>query len=156
MCRDEAPEDAMRRSAGIATLVVAAAVVGAAAFTLGRVTAPPGPPAPPVPAVGGYLDGLRAGQAQGRLEGRAEQEGAALPPGDRARVQDAFEAGYTAGANDAFAGYDGGWTLGVPWIVTLERGSGQIDYRFSSRTPVQPGVDYSLCPDGRGLCQHAR
>jgi hypothetical protein len=55
--------------------------------------------------------------------------------------------------NDAFAGYDGGWTLGVPWIVVLERGSGGVDYRFAQRTPVEPDVDYRLCADGRTLCR---
>jgi hypothetical protein len=142
----------MRRWTTIAAAAGAAAVVAAAAFTVGRATAPAGPP----PTPGDYLAGLRAGQAQGRLEGRAEQEGAALPPGDRAPVQDAFTAGYTAGMNDAFAQYDGGWTLGVPWVVVLERGSGQVDYRLAQRTPVEPGVDYFLCADGRTLCQHRR
>jgi hypothetical protein len=58
--------------------------------------------------------------------------------------------------NDAFAGYDGGWTLGVPWIVTLENGAGAVDYRISERTPVEPGVDYYLCPDGHTLCRKRR
>lgn len=143
----------MRRPTGITTLAATAVVVAAAAFALGRGTAPAPAHGTPGSTVGDYVDGLRVGQAQGRLEGRAEQEGAALPPGDRAPVQDAFTAGYTAGTNDAFAGYDGGWTLGVPWIVTLEKGTGGIDYRISARTPVVPGVVYRLCPDGRTLCQ---
>lgn len=146
----------MRRPLVITTLAMAAVVVAAAAFTLGRATAPHPPRPAQGTALGGYLDGVRAGQAQGRLEGRAEQEGAALPSGDRAPVQDAFTAGYTTGMNDAFAGYDGGWTLGVPWVVTLERGTGGIDYRISRRTPVAPGVDYYLCPDGHTLCRQAR
>jgi len=139
----------MRRWTRLGVLAGAAVIVAGSAFTLGRATAPAGPP----PAAGSYLDGLRAGQAQGRLEGRAEQEGAALPPGDRGPVQDAFTSGYTTGMNDAFAGYDGGWSLGVPWIVILERGSGGVDYRFAQRTPVEPGVDYRLCADGRTLCR---
>jgi hypothetical protein len=146
----------MRRSIRVAMLVVAAVLVAGAAFTVGRATAPGAAPRAQDTTVGGYLDGLRAGQAQGRQEGRAEQEGAALPPGDRAPVQDAFTAGYTAGMNDAFAGYDGGWTLGVPWIVTLEDGAGGIDYRIARRTPVSPGVDYYLCADGHSLCQRPR
>ena len=71
-------------------------------------------------------------------------------------MQDAFTAGYTAGADDVFAGYDGGWELGVPWIVTLEDGAGGITYRISSRTPVERGIDYYLCPDGSALCRRPR
>jgi hypothetical protein len=143
----------MRRWARTPTLVAAAVVVAAGTFATGRATAPDAAHGTSGTTVGDYLDGLRAGQAQGRLEGRAEQEGAALPPGDRDPVRNAFTAGYTAGMNDAFGTYDGGWTLGVPWIVTLERGTGGIDYRISRRTPVAPGVAYRLCPDGRTLCQ---
>ena len=61
-----------------------------------------------------------------------------------------------AGTNDAFAGYDGGWQLNVPWIVTLRGGSGQIAYRIRDRTQVEPGIAYYLCPDGRSLCQQRR
>ena len=144
----------MRRPMWTTTLAVAAVLVAAAAFVLGRATAPGAAPRASDATLGTYLEGLQAGQAQGRLAGRAEQEGAALPAGDRAPVQDAFTAGYTAGTNDAFGVYDGGWTLGVPWIVTLQGGTGGIDYRFAQRTQVAPGVDYYLCPDGRTLCQH--
>lgn len=101
----------------------------------------------------GYFDGLRAGEAQGRQEGRALQEGQSLPAGSRQPVQDAFNAGYVAGANDVFSGYDGGWALTTPYVVTLEQGSGHIVYRVSSRDPLQPGLDYYLCPNGHELCQ---
>ena len=53
---------------------------------------------------GNYFDGLRVGAAQGRLEGRALQIGDTVPPGSRHAVEDAFKAGYAAGANDAVAG----------------------------------------------------
>jgi hypothetical protein len=135
---------------------LAAAAVAAGAFGVGRATAPPGTPPPAGVVAGDYFDGLRVGQAQGRLTGRAEQEAAALPADDRAPVQDAFTAGYVSGTNDAFGGYDGGWLLGVPWIVTLERGAGPIAYRIASRTPVLPGVDYRLCPNGNTLCRRPR
>jgi hypothetical protein len=153
MCRtEERREVAMRRPTGITTLAAAAVVVAAAAFAIGRATAPSAARSAPG-TTADYLDGLQVGQARGRLQGRAEQEGAALPSGDRAPVRDAFTAGYTTGMNDAFAGYDGGWTLGVPWIVTLARGTAGIDYRISDRTPLERGIDYFLCPDGRTLCQ---
>ncbi|MEU2350215.1 hypothetical protein [Modestobacter sp. NPDC049651] len=142
----------MRRWTVIVVAAGAAMLVAVAAFTLGRATAPAGYP----PVAGSYLDGLREGQAQGRLEGRAEQEGAQLPPNVRALVQQAFTSGYVTGMNDAFGQYDGGWVLGVPWIVVLERGAGQVAYRFAQRTPVEPGVDYALCADGRTLCRHRR
>ena len=44
----------------------------------------------------------------------------------------------------------------VPWIITLEGGSGQIVYRIHDRTQVEPGVEYYLCPDGHALCQQRR
>lgn len=103
-----------------------------------------------------YLDGLIAGEAQGREEGRALQLGQSLPAGDRDAAQTAFKAGYAAGANDAFSGYDGGWMLGVPYVIVLAPGTGAITYRIGSRTPLEPGVAYFLCPDGHGLCQAPR
>lgn len=103
-----------------------------------------------------YFAGLRAGQAQGRQEGRALQEGASLPSGSRQPVTDAFNAGYAAGQNDAFAGYDGGWALSAPYLVTLEKGSGQIAYRISSRTPITANVDYYLCANGHDICEEPR
>src|SRR4051812_34314876 len=63
-----------------------------------------------------YFAGLRAGEAQGRQEGRALQEGAALPKTSRQPVTDAFNAGYTDGMNDAFAGVDGGWDPALPYV----------------------------------------
>ena len=144
----------MRRSAQVAVSVTVAVVAAAAAFALGRTTAPSAPE--PASTTTAYLDGLRAGEAQGRMEGRADQEGVALPAGDRSAVHDAFTAGYVAGLNDAFAGYDGGWSVHVPWIVTLEPGSGKVVYRIADRRAVQPGVDYYLCPDGHTICQRPR
>jgi hypothetical protein len=103
-----------------------------------------------------YFAGLRAGEAQGRQDGRAMQEGVALPKDAQQPVRDAFGAGYTAGANDAFAGYDGGWTMGVPYVVTLASGHGQIVYRIDGRTPVKAHVSYYLCADGHDICQERR
>jgi hypothetical protein len=143
----------MRKATRAAT-ALGAVLVAAAAFGLGRATAPD--PTDRAHGTAAYLDGLRTGRAEGRREGRALQEGSALPADDRAPVRDAFTAGYTAGADDVFAGYDGGWTLGVPWVVTLERGTGPIAYRIARRTPVEPGVGYRLCPDGSTLCRQPR
>ena len=104
----------------------------------------------------GYFNGLPVGEAQGRREGRALQEGASLPATDRQEAKDAFNAGYAAGADDVFAGYDGGWTLSAPYLVTLERGSGDITYRIASRTPLEVGVTYYLCSTGHRLCEQPR
>ena len=114
--------------------------------------------APPSETVRGdaYFAGLRVGEAQGRQEGRALQEGASLPRGSRQPVTDAFNAGYAEGTNDAFAGYDGGWALSAPYVITLEEGSGQIVYRISSRTPIAANVNYYLCADGHDICQERR
>ncbi len=104
----------------------------------------------------GYVAGLQRGEAQGRQEGRALQEGTELPPGSRRPAQDGFNAGYVAGANDAFGGYDGGWALAAPYVVTVEPGTGQITYRVATRTTIEPGIDYFLCPDGHSICTAPR
>jgi hypothetical protein len=91
---------------------VAVALVGAGLFLLGRATA-------------GGDPGFAAGRAQGVAEGRALQQ--------PAPSRDAFDAGYAAGANDVFGGYDGGWDLGRPYVITLARGRGAVTYRIASR-----------------------
>ena len=62
---------------------------------------------------------------QGVRDGRALQ----VTPTDR----DAFKAGYAAGANDVFSGYDGGWDFDRPYVITLEKGDDGITYRIKSR-----------------------
>jgi hypothetical protein len=54
-----------------------------------------------------------------------------------ARSRQAFRAGYVAGANDAFGGFDGGWSLGTPYAITLERGSGGVSYRITKRSRLR-------------------
>ena len=61
-----------------------------------------------------------------------------------------YRAGYQAGREDAFAGFDGGWALGVPYAVTLERAGGGITYKFARRWALQPGVTYRVC--GHEVC----
>ncbi len=104
----------------------------------------------------GYFAGLQAGEAQGREEGRALQAGSEVSPAAREPVQAAFTDGYAAGANDAFGDFDGGWALARPYLVTVVSGSGPIVYRISARLPVQPGIEYYLCPDGRSICEAPR
>jgi hypothetical protein len=104
----------------------------------------------------GYYAGLVAGQEQGERVGRALQEGSQLPPQTREPVKQAFDDGYVAGANDAYGDYDGGWALGAPYLVTLAPGADKITYRIASRTVLERGVAYYLCPDGKTLCQAPR
>ena len=73
--------------------------------------------------------GVREGHAAGLQEGRALQATGSSPRSIRA----AFDAGYAAGANDVFGGFDGGWSLSEPYVVTLARGSGAVTYRIDSR-----------------------
>jgi hypothetical protein len=134
-----------------ATLGLTLAVLAAVAFVwIGRATADP------KTSDNGYLAGVRAGDAQGRQEGRALQEGAALPANSQRPVMDAFNAGYAAGMNDAFGGGDGGWDLSVPYVVTLEKGAGPITYRIKSHEPLSAHVNYYLCADGHELCRERR
>jgi hypothetical protein len=50
-----------------------------------------------------------------------------------------FHAGYLAGREAAFAGYDGGWAYRVPYVITLQRGGSGITYRIVSRKPLTAG-----------------
>ncbi len=136
--------------------MAAAILVAAALGWIGRETVHRGAPLSETGRSDAYFDGLRVGEAQGRQEGRALQEGASLPRDSRHPVTDAFNAGYAAGTNDAFAGYDGGWALSVPYVITVEEGSGHIVYRISSRTPIATNVNYYLCADGHDICQERR
>jgi hypothetical protein len=103
----------------------------------------------------GYFKGLLTGEVQGRREGRALQAGNEVPAGDRRAVRDAFDAGYVAGGNDVFAGYDGGWAP-TPYVVSIVEGRGRVTYRISSREQLVAGVSYYLCANGRDLCQQPR
>jgi hypothetical protein len=131
--------------------VLAGLAVGAGGFVAGRISAPTASTSParyPDP----YVAGLRAGEAQGLEEGRAGQEAAHLSGSPAARVRRAFEDGYAAGANDVFAGYDGGWELGA-YVVTIARGSKGITYRITEREPLRRGVDYYRCSTASPVCQ---
>ena len=131
----------MRMRAGLA--VVLLILVGVGAFWVGRSTA-----ARPGPADQGY----DAGHADGLFEGRAEQATLNLPATDKA----VFDSGYTAGVADAFAGFDGGWDHNAPYVIVLAPGGKAVTYRIASRTLLEPGVDYYLCPDGHTLCHRPR
>ena len=100
--------------------VVAGAALAAGAFALGRSTAD---------THAGHDAGVREGRAAGIEEGRALQATGSSPASTRA----AFDAGYAAGANDVFGGFDGGWALSEPYVITLARGSGAVTYRIDSR-----------------------
>jgi hypothetical protein len=104
----------------------------------------------------GFYSGLRQGEGQGIQEGRALQISQALPAGSQDLARTEFNAGYAAGANDAFGGYDGGWYLSTPYVISLIRGGGPITYRISARTVVQAGVNYYLCADSHTICQGPR
>ena len=100
--------------------VVAGAALAAGGFALGRGTAD---------THAGHDAGVREGHAAGLQEGRALQATGSSPRTIRA----AFDAGYAAGANDVFGGFDGGWSFGTPYVITLRKGSGTITYRIDSR-----------------------
>jgi hypothetical protein len=100
--------------------VLAGVALAAAGFALGRASADTD---------AGHDAGVREGHAAGLEEGRALQATGSSPPGARA----AFDAGYAAGANDVFGGFDGGWSLAEPYVITLARGSGGVTYRIDSR-----------------------
>ena len=130
----------MRRPspATLAAVVFLGLLAAAGLVALGRATAPdPGTArAYRDGTTAGYAGGFQAGRAEGLQEGQALAESAATPsPADRARVADAFNHGYRAGANSVFSGYDGGWSLGRPYVVVLAKGTNGITYRITARTP---------------------
>jgi len=128
--------------------VVLAVIAAAALVALGRATAPT--PATP----GGYADGFLAGRAEGVQEGQAIAEAAGSPPASRDRVRAAFDDGYRAGANNAFGGYDGGWSFGRPYVVVLAKGANGITYRIAARaecpeTTTTSTTSLLACQTGR-------
>jgi hypothetical protein len=129
----------MRRS--LKVLIIALAV--GAVFALGRIAAGHDR---------GYDAGLRDGEAQGVREGRAYQVTQALPEDMKGKAEKVFDTGYAAGQNDAFGGFDGGWGLAEPYVISLDRGRGSVTYRIASRTPLQEGTAYFLCPRSHALC----
>ena len=70
---------------------------------------------------------LAAAFAVGRLS-----VGSSKPP----TVGSTYNAGYLAGREAAFAGYDGGWAYDVPYVITVRRGGPGITYRIASRKPL--------------------
>jgi len=101
-------------------VALAGVALAAGAFAVGRTTADTD---------AGHDAGVREGRAAGLQEGRALQATGPRAPSARA----AFDAGYAAGANDVFGGFDGGWSLSQPYVITLARGSGAVTYRIDSR-----------------------
>ena len=128
-----------------AVAILAGLIAAGGAFVAGRATAPGSGSAGPD---SGYANGFQVGRAVGVQEGRALQVGPSMG--------DAFTSGYVAGINDAFGGYDGGWSLAAPYLVTLGPGTGGATYRIASRLDLRAGVSYYLCPDGSGICQEPR
>jgi hypothetical protein len=90
--------------------VVLVALLVVAAAAIGRVTAP------------------ENDREAGVREGRALQV--------HAGARNAFQAGYAAGANDVFGGYDGGWDYDRPYVITLKKGSEGVTYKIATRKPA--------------------
>jgi hypothetical protein len=134
-------------------LAVGTVLAAGLGLLTGRLTAPHQVSTPASGAGSAYASGVAAGEALGVREGRALQEGAALPANTQRPVKDAFDAGYVAGVNDVFSGYDGGWLTGVPYVITLVRGEGAVTYRIASRAEVRDGARYVLCPGGHAVCE---
>ena len=120
--------------------VVLAVIAAAALVALGRATAPT--PATPR----GYADGFLAGRAEGVQEGQAIAESAGSPPASRDRVRAAFDDGYRAGANSAFSGYDGGWSVGRPYVIVLAKGANVNARNNDGESPIFTTVDDEAIP----------
>jgi hypothetical protein len=144
------------RKAGLVVLMLVAISGAAGLVAVGRATAGTAPARSDgyqQGRIAGYADGTHDGRAAGVQEGRALQVPLPLPSGQRDAAKAAFNAGYAAGANDVFGGYDGGWDVGRPYVVVLTPAGDGVTYRIRSRTPMQRGVNYHLCPHSTVLCQ---
>ena len=102
------------------------AVVAGAALAAGALRA--GPRAPPTLMPATTPACARAAPRASRRAGRCRPRARRL----RARAPRSTP-GYAAGANDVFGGFDGGWSLSEPYVITLARGSGAVTYRIDSR-----------------------
>jgi hypothetical protein len=116
----------------IGMLVLALGLL-AAGFVLGRQTGPSPAASRSAGHDVGYAQGLAVGRAGGLAEGRALQFGATLPTAGQGSAEAQFRAGYRAGAEDVFAGYDGGWAIGRPYVIVLSPGVDGLTYRISHR-----------------------
>ena len=126
----------VRRLMRYASVSGAGVLLLVGAFLLGRHTATDR----------GYDAGYANGEIAGVREGRLLQGTVGLGGTAGLAVSNAYQRGYTDGANDAFTlGFDGGWQIGVPYVVVLAHGPDGITYRFASREPVRPGITYRLC-----------
>jgi hypothetical protein len=137
----------MTRRSGIALGVVLLALVaaGIGAFLLGRRTAPLHDR--------GWAQGYSVGYDEGVSVGRALQSGDTLPSSTRDLGTQAFQAGYRAAQADSFGGYDGGWSIGRPYMVVIGHGLDGAPYRIADRELLEAGETYRLCPDETKLCQ---
>ena len=120
--------------------LVVAVVAVSGAFFLGRGTAPD--------------DSHQQGYDEGLSVGRALQAGDALPADTKNVAAKAFEAGHRSGLEDSFAGYDGGWNLGQPYVVVIGKGAGGVTYRIQSRERLRAGVAYQLCKKATAVCSN--
>jgi hypothetical protein len=83
-----------------------------------------------VVAVGLFAAGRASAGASREYEAGVRDGRALQAPPD---ARHAFDDGYQAGANDVFGGYDGGWDLDRPYVITLKKGGDGITYRIASR-----------------------
>jgi hypothetical protein len=113
-------------------------------FFIGRQTAPAHDP--------GWQQGYNAGYDEGVATGRALQAGEQISASGKDIGTQAFQAGYRAGLEDSFGSYDGGWSIGAPYLIVMGHGIDGTTYRIASRELLQPGVTYRLCADKTSIC----
>jgi hypothetical protein len=98
----------------------------------------------------GFAAGKAKGTQQGQAQGAAQGEQAGLEQGKQQGVeqgkQQGVEQGTSAGATQALGGFTT-WEPGAPYVVKVKAGSNSVPYQISSRTQMQPDIDYALCHD---------
>jgi hypothetical protein len=128
----------------MSAVAIALVAVFIGAFVLGRQTAPTHS--------GSWAEGNAVGYDEGVGVGRSLQVGATLPADTKDVATKAFKEGYRAGLVDSFGSYDGGWNIGQPYVVVIEKGIDDAPYRIDQRELLQPGVTYQVCKNGTAVC----
>jgi uncharacterized protein HemX len=94
----------------------------------------------------GFAAGKDQGTQQGQAQGAAQGEQAGLEQGKQQGQQEGVEQGTSAGATQALGGFTT-WEPGAAYVIKVKAGSGSVPYEISSRTQMQPDIDYALCQD---------
>ena len=103
----------------------------------------------------GVAEGERLGRAQGRADfahgtdayqaifDRGRERGVAI--GQARGRREGVRTARTAGREEAFAGFTGGWAIGSWYLVNIRPGDDGARYAIGTRIAVRPRTWYGVC-----------